>query len=189
MSDRHQFRAKWHDYEEGIFFVTLCTHCKMYLLGNISGGEMRCSALGDIAEKCIIDIPAHHANVELLNHIVMPNHVHLMISVGARYIAPVPTQPAPGPNYGCLKPAQHGDVCNDFHHNSRLANIVGTFKAAVTREYRRTMRARCIAPLPCIWQRLFHDNIVRNQRALDIIMDYIDDNVSRWDRDIFNENN
>lgn len=42
-----------------------------------------------------------------------------------------------------------------------------------------------IATIPC-WQSRFHEHIIRNQRAFDNIMDYIDNNVARWDQDCFN---
>ena len=29
MADRHQFRAKWHDYNVGIYFVTIRNHAIM----------------------------------------------------------------------------------------------------------------------------------------------------------------
>lgn len=146
----------------------------------------------------------------------MPNHLHIIIaitrpaignpgipgsaipgsaipgSVRTRYIASSSAESiiasagaesiiAKSNTLGCLKPPKHGEICNDFHHNSRLAVIVGSFKAAVT----RLARTRCIASLP-VWQPRFHEHIIRNQHALDNIMTYIDENVSRWDKDCFN---
>ncbi|MDE6668822.1 MAG: hypothetical protein K2K26_03950, partial [Muribaculaceae bacterium] len=69
--------------------------------------------------------------------------------------------------YGCLKPPRHGDTVNDYHHNSKLATIIGAFKAGVT----RTARTRLIASLPC-WQPRYHEYIIRNQHAFDNIMYY-----------------
>ena len=36
------------------------------------------------------------------------------------------------------------------------------------------------------WQRNYHEHIIRNQRAFDNIMLYIDENVERWNADCFN---
>ncbi|MEE1208124.1 MAG: transposase, partial [Muribaculaceae bacterium] len=74
----------------------------------------------------------------------------------------------------------HRILC--LSHNSRLAVIVGTMKAAVTR-YART---RCIASLP-IWQSRFYEHIIRDQHSFDYIMNYVDENVLRWDSDCFNQ--
>ena len=40
MGDRHQFRAKWHDYNNGIYFVTVCVKDMKQSLGRIIDGEM-----------------------------------------------------------------------------------------------------------------------------------------------------
>ena len=212
MSDRHAFRAKWHDYNGGIYFVTICSADKRHIFGYISDARMHLSPIGKIVDECLSSIPVHNSGVEIWNQIVMPNHIHMVVMipsqpVGAQYIAPEPGRPvgaqyiAPGPgrsepksNIGCLKPPRYGEPCNDNHHNSALAVIVRTFKAAVTRIVKSTLaqcqagttRAQCIAPLP-VWQRNYHEHIIRNQRAFDNIMEYINTNPERWLKDCFNE--
>lgn len=212
MSDRHTFRAKWHDYNGGIYFVTICSADKRHIFGYISDARMHLSPIGKIVDECLSSIPVHNSGVEIWNQIVMPNHIHMVVMipsqpVGAQYIAPEPGRPvgaqyiAPGPgrpepksNIGCLKPPRYGEPCNDNHHNSALSVIVRTFKAAVTRIVKSTLaqcqagttRAQCIAPLP-VWQRNYHEHIIRNQRAFDNIMEYINTNPERWLKDCFNE--
>lgn len=178
MDNRHAFRAKWHDYDSGIYFVTICSHDKRHIFGHISNAEMNLSEIGRIVADCLHRIPCHFPKTEILNKVIMPNHIHIILSVGARYIAPAA-------NIGCLKHSKYGDKCEYFHHNSQLANIIGTFKAAVTREYHRQMRARCIAPLPRIWQRLYHEHIIQDQYSYENIMNYIDNNPVNWKNDCF----
>ena len=186
MADRHQFRAKWHDYSCGIYFVTICSHEKRHLFGRIVGMRFIASESGKIVEENIQSIPSHYVDVELLNHVVMPNHIHMVISVGTRFIASAATdQSHPAAtdqsvNTGCLKSPEHGDECIDKHHNSRLATIIGSFKAGVT----RTLRTRRIASLPC-WQSRYHEHIIRNKRTFDNIMNYVDTNVENWTKDCF----
>lgn len=199
MSDRHTFRAKWHDYNGGIYFVTICSADKRHIFGYISDARMHLSPIGKIVDECLSSIPVHNSGVEIWNQIVMPNHIHMVVMipsqpVGAQYIAPGPGRPEPKSNIGCLKPPRYGEPCNDNHHNSALAVIVRTFKAAVTRIVKSTLaqcqagttRAQCIAPLP-VWQRNYHEHIIRNQRAFDNIMEYINTNPERWLKDCFNE--
>ena len=88
MSDRHAFRAEWHDYNSGIYFVTICSKDKQHIFGKIKDSIMILSDIGKIVERCILDISNHHTNVELWNHVIMPNHIHMVINVG--------TQPAVG---------------------------------------------------------------------------------------------
>ena len=88
MADRHMFRAEWHDYNDGILFVTVCTKDKKHLFGTITNDEMHKNALGTIVEECIKAIPEHHPQVTIHNYVIMPNHIHLIIAtVGTRYIA------------------------------------------------------------------------------------------------------
>lgn len=195
MSDRHAFRAKWHDYNAGIYFITICTHEKRHIFGHISHDRMLWSPLGKIADSCIREISSHHNDVEIWNHVIMPNHIHAVIAVGAQYIAPetsipnipiAPETPASPINVGCLKPPCHGGGVECNHFNSALAVVVRTFKAAVSRKARAQSAegAQCIAPLR-VWQRNYHEHIIRNQRALDNILNYIDNNVVNWHEDRF----
>lgn len=46
MGDRHQFRADWHDYNGGLYFVTVCTKNKIHYLVEIVSNEMNLSPLG-----------------------------------------------------------------------------------------------------------------------------------------------
>ena len=197
MSDRHAFRAEWHDYNSGIYFVTICSKDKQHIFGKIKDSIMILSDIGKIVERCILDISNHHTNVELWNHVIMPNHIHMVINlatpppVGTRYIASAQAMHNAGQNMGCLRAPRHGEPCEDFHHNCSLAVVVGTFKAAVT----RLMRTRCIASLQqqqqqiqAVWQPRYHDHIIRNQRAFENIMNYVDTNIEKWSHDCFYTN-
>ena len=196
MSDRHAFRAEWHDYNSGIYFVTICSKDKQHIFGKIKDSIMILSDIGKIVERCILDISNHHTNVELWNHVIMPNHIHMVINlatpppVGTRYIASAQAMHNAGQNMGCLRAPRHGEPCEDFHHNSSLAVVVGTFKAAVT----RLMRTRCIASLrrqhqiQTVWQPRYHEHIIRNQRAFENIMNYVDTNIEKWSHDCFYTN-
>ena len=205
MSDRHAFRAEWHDYNSGIYFVTICSKDKQHIFGKIKDSIMILSDIGKIVERCILDISNHHTNVELWNHVIMPNHIHMVINVGTqpppvgtRYIASAQPMQTAGQNMGCLRAPRHGEPCEDFHHNSSLAVVVGTFKAAVTRLMRTRcglMRTRCIASLQqqqqqiqAVWQPRYHEHIIRNQSAFENIMNYVDTNIEKWSHDCFYTN-
>lgn len=177
MGDRHQFRAKWHDYNGGIYFVTICAYKKSHTFGRIVGTRFFACDLGEIVKENITNIPQFYKNVEILNDVVMPNHIHLVISIGMRLFASTENSNC---NEGCIKPSRYGEECSDNHHNSRLATIIGAFKAGVS----RTVRTRRIASLP-VWQSRYHEHIIRNQRAFDNIMNYVDTNVVNWGKDCF----
>ena len=60
-----------------------------------------------------------------------------------------------------------------------LPSIVRTYKAAVTREINRTLGM----PSAKIWQRNYYEHIIRSERDLNRIRDYILTNPARWAED------
>ncbi|MGM9828973.1 MAG: hypothetical protein ACI30C_02930, partial [Muribaculaceae bacterium] len=168
MSDRHTFRAEWHDYNSGIYFVTICSKDKQHIFGRIENGIMIMSDIGKIINECLTSIPNHHKDVELWNHVVMPNHIHIVLVVGAQYFAPAQSVPAQSnaypaesiQNIGCLRPPRHGEPRYDNHFNSRLAVIIRSIKAACSIEINRQLQLQNIAEIPphgrgCIKNKLF----------------------------------
>ena len=49
-------RAQWHDYNGGVYFVTICTQYKKHYFGEILNGEMNFTEIGHYAEQCIQNI-------------------------------------------------------------------------------------------------------------------------------------
>lgn len=182
MANRHQFRANWHDYNGGIYFVTICCAEKKHYLGKIISHEMQLSEIGNIAKATIEGFTKHFTNDELWNYVIMPNHIHLVVAVGTRHGASALTSPEESPNLGCLKPKRHdAPALQDYHHNNRLGVIIGQIKSTIKREANR--RA-----ITFKWQTRFYEHIIRNQRAYDNIMNYIDSNVENWGYDTYNAN-
>lgn len=178
MTDRHQFRADWHDYNGGIYFVTICCAHKQHFFGKIISHELHLSEIGNITKATIEGFTKHFTDDELWNYVIMPNHIHLVIAVGTRHGASASTD-QPG-NLGCLKPKRHNaPVYQDFHHNNRLGVIIGQIKSTIKREANRR-------GLKFEWQKRFHEHIIRSQRAYDNIMNYIDMNIDNWCYDVFN---
>ena len=204
MVNRHAFRADWHDYDDGIYFITVCCHEKKPLFGMVAEEKMRMNTLGELVNERIQSIPKHFANVELHNHVVMPNHIHILlrittealipgVTVQTRYVTQhdaltaclAPDAPlALTRIFGALKPPKHGEPRTDYHFNANLSVVIGNFKASVTRAARKVGLLE--SPGTPIWQSRFHEHIVRNQRMYENIYNYICDNPLRWKSDIFN---
>ena len=119
--------------------------------------ECRLSHIGRIAETELLNIEKHYDNVVLDKYVIMPNHIHLLLRLTER-INPFPTTKADIPN------------------------IVGKFKAAVTRNVGKAFMP---SEKPVLWQRSYHDRIVRNEAEYLKIWNYIDTNRIRWKSDCF----
>jgi putative transposase len=84
-----------YDYaRERAYFVTICTHERECVLGEIKNGAMKLSGAGEITTACWLEIPRHFQNVSLDEFVIMPDHMHGILiltnrtSVGVQYIEP-----------------------------------------------------------------------------------------------------
>jgi putative transposase len=86
----------------------------------------------------------------------------------------------------CPTPTATGEVTS-WRADSRptapasrsLGVIVGNFKSVTTRRINRIRKS----PGVPLWQRSFYDHIIRNERELRAIREYIIQNPLRWDLD------
>ena len=87
---RKSIRFKGYDYAQtGLYFITICTHNRKCLFGDIKNGKMILNNAGQMANQCWLEIPDHFPNVQLHAHIIMPNHTHGIIEiVGANNHSP-----------------------------------------------------------------------------------------------------
>ena len=60
------------------------------------------------------------------------------------------------------------------HGNPPLQNLIGQLKSYTTNKFGRTL-----------WQRSFHDHIIRDKNDYQKIWEYIDTNVLKWEEDCF----
>lgn len=161
---RHSIRLKDYDYaQHGAYFITICTRNRERLLGSVQDGQIALNDVGNIVESVWHGLPNRFPSVGLDAYVIMPNHVHGIITVGAQLIAPCPV----GRND---KAGQEGVM----NHAPTLGNIVRTFKAASTNVIRKS-RAPAFA-----WQRNYHEHIIRDERSLNGIRRYIQVNPLLW---------
>ena len=78
---RQSIRLKDYDYSQaGLYFVTVCAWNRECLFGEIRNSEMSLNELGEIIMKCWDEIPNHFLHLKTDEFIVMPNHVHNIVS-------------------------------------------------------------------------------------------------------------
>jgi len=163
---RRSIRLKGYDYAQaGTYFVTICTRDRLCLFGEIGDNKMRLNEAGLMVDTAWQDLPHHYPYVQLDEYVIMPNHVHGTIIVGAG-LKPAPTNHA-------VPTKRHG-----------LPEIVRAFK---TFSARRINRGRATPGVP-VWQRNYYEHVVRNEESLNHIRHYIIDNPQRWALDRENPN-
>lgn len=132
-----------YDYSrKNYYFITICTHHKKCLFGNVDAH----SPIGKIVQDHIEQIATHYQSVKVDKYVIMPNHIHVIL---------------------CLNCDRQIDI----------EQVVGQFKAGVTRDIRK-----CYPELE-IWQRSFHDHVIRSQGDHERIWLYIEGNPQRWAED------
>jgi REP element-mobilizing transposase RayT len=174
---RRSIRLKDYDYSQmGAYFVTVCVQGHEILLGKIIDGEMRLNPLGVVVRDCWDELPRHYSHVELDTFVVMPNHVHGIIiladaDVGAGF-KPAQTGLHNITAGAGLKPAptkkRHG-----------LSEIIRAFKTFSSRHINKLRHA----PGESVWQRNYYEHVIRNEKSLDKIREYILTNLLRWELD------
>jgi REP element-mobilizing transposase RayT len=143
----------------------ICTYGYECVFGKIIHGEMQLNANGSIADKCWKEIPRHFQNVELDEYVIMPNHIHgiIILHDHSRDVQlNVPTRLSP--------------------RKGTLSVIIRTFKAAVTTECHNNY-------VEFRWQPRFYEHIIRNQKELNKIRVYINNNIIKWSSDTENLQN
>lgn len=172
--NRKSVRLAGYDYAgPGSIFFTICTDNRA-LFGNVFNLSMECNALGDIAQKEWLRTLEIRREITAHAFIVMPNHVHGLVSINPEE-ASRQWMPAP-------------DLANDevpLHVRRRpqsLSTMIAGYKAAVTCAARNG--TLCFAG--DIWQRNYHERVVRNQQEFEVIESYIKTNPAKWNEDRFN---
>lgn len=116
---RRSIRLKGYDYKQaGAYFVTICTHTRTCFFGDVVDGELLSSDAGRVAQAAWSDLPARFQNIDLDAFVVMPNHIHGIVIVGAQFIAP---QNAPTPSDGTEQGAMnHAPTLGEIVRPTRL---------------------------------------------------------------------
>ncbi len=182
---RRSIRLKGYDYTlPGAYFVTIVTHQRALLFDD--------PVLRRVAETMWQRIPRHFPHVTLDEWVVMPNHIHgiLVITDDARR-----GEASQQTDFSTDRAAQDGAL-SEKNPPSREASplppvgpspgslgaIVGNFKSVATRRINRIRHS----PGTLVWQRNYYEHIIRNERELNAIRQYIRHNPARWAEDAEN---
>jgi len=208
---RKSIRLKGYDYsKEGLYFITICTHNRECLLGEVVNDEMILNDAGIIADKSWREIPKHFPNAVLHEHTIMPNHVHGIIelqpgqavnsgidgtvranNVGAEnlhsivknmgYVGAENFQPLQRMNALSIQSKQH-----EFQKMipRSVGSIVKGFKIGVTKWFRNEIPPEFSKDRK-IWQRNYHDHIIRDEQSYLRIATYVINNPKNWKDDKF----
>lgn len=208
---RRSIRLKGYDYSaDGLYFITICAKDKNHYFGRVIDGKMVLNERGQIVKnEWLNTINIRQGEVILHEYIVMPNHFHAIIEICRRGVSHTPQMHTPQmhtpqihttqihtpqsntPNNGLTSDNGVCDITNNGvcdvkdrgvcdtplrSPSKTLGAIVRGFKSAVTKQI----------GFP-IWQRNYHEHIIRNTNAFTKISNYIRNNPAQWHTDMFNK--
>ncbi len=168
-------RLKGWDYSAaGYYFVTICTRNRECWLGEVIDGIMRLSSVGEVVAEEWLKTSQMRDNVTLDDWVVMPNHLHGIVVIGSVETHRVETH--------CNASLQ-GQHMNKFGpQRNNLSSIVRGFKSAAAKRIH-------LADHDFAWQSRFYDEIIRDEKSLVAIREYIRHNPLKWELDKDNPTN
>ena len=84
LSKRKPIRIKNFDLSTpGAYFITVCVADKKPILWNVGAATCRpdLSKIGAIVEMTILQIPEHYSAVSVDKYCIMPDHIHMILSI------------------------------------------------------------------------------------------------------------
>jgi len=168
----------------GAYFVTIVSYERELLFGTVVDGAVALSPLGLIVHEEWVASGAIRREIGLDLFVLMPNHVHGIVwiandgstSVGA-------TGRSPRVAGTDVRATGRSPLQSPRGPATRsLGAFVGGFKVAATTRI-NMLRGMPRAP---VWQRNYYERVIRDERELEVIRVYIQDNPGRWAEDTVN---
>jgi REP element-mobilizing transposase RayT len=151
---RRSIRLPGFDYSGGgTFFVTICVDGRECLFGDVIDGEMHPNGAGRMIDANWRKLPSLHPAVALDAFQLMPNHLHAVVLLTA---------------------------CPDMS----LWDLMRRFKSFTANRYVEGVRSEgWTRPREHLWQGDYYEHVVRDDRSLESIREYIAANPANWTSD------
>jgi len=153
---RKSIRLNGYDYSSnGMYHVTICTQDKQELFGKIIDGKMVLNHAGKMIEKIWYEIPQYYNGIEIDIFQIMPDHFHGIIIIDN------------------IENGQPQGVAPTIS----LFDVVHRFKTMTTKLYSDSVKNGTYSPYnKRVWQRNYYEEIIKNDKALYEIREYIINN-------------
>lgn len=196
---RKSIRLQGYDYSQpGAYFITLVTEKRICWFGEIHNRAMLLNDCGIGFFKLWQDIPKRFPNIILDEFILMPNHLHGIIWIKDSRLENLDINPmldddaklGVGARLGVeatLVVAQietSGTRPDATRHNAtdpKIGDIVGAYKSLSTNFYIKGLNEKRWPRFKKrFWQANYYERIIRNEKALNHIRKYIQQNPLKW---------
>lgn len=161
---RRSIRLPGFDYSQiGQYFVTICAFEMRCIFGKIEDRKVRLSRIGQIANELWFEIPHHFSEVTVDPFVVMPNHLHGILTIRrARHAVP-------------LQKEHHAEAFRKPVEGS-VPTVVRSYKSAVTKRVREALGRKTMN----VWQSNYFERVLRDGAEFGDASAYILENPLRW---------
>ncbi len=162
---RRSIRLPGFDYSQiGQYFVTICAFEMRCIFGKIEKCKVHLSRIGEIATEFWLRIPQHFPEVAVDPFVIMPNHLHGILSIKDRARHAVPLREEHHPE-GFRKPIE-----------GSIPTVIRSYKSAVTKRVREALGNKTIE----VWQSNYFERVLRNGKEFGDASRYIIENPLKW---------
>ncbi len=179
---RRSIRLPGYDYAQaGWYFVTFVTQQRECLLSRIVDATVVLEPAGQAVLDVGMALPERFPTVVLDTVVIMPNHVHAIIGL-------LPTDAVAG-GAACCAPTANATVATGGGAACcapTAASTTALALGAVLRAWKSLAAVGVNAALRRagpVWQRNYYEHIIRSERSLERIRQYLLDNPWRWSQD------
>lgn len=162
LPSRKSIRLREYDYSSpGAYFVTVCTQDRRCILSDIAVGALHeapavnLTDAGRCVQRVIEALPSRFPDLSVEKHVIMPNHIHLLVRISSeRALREAPLQ--------------------QLGKRSLLSQAIGYLKMNSSKAI------HAFAPDLNVWQRGYHEHVIRGEKDYPEIWNYIDTNPDKW---------
>lgn len=184
-NQRRSIRLPYFDYsQDGQYFITICSFEKKDIFSRVENNISILNNFGKIVEEELLNTQKIRKNVMIGKYVIMPNHIHVIITItrgrGALQYDFATKNGNRGRGVLQYAPTFDFNYKKIFKSPSQsIGSIVRGFKSITTK------RINIIRQTPGVpvWQRNFYEHIIRDENDYHRIVDYIKLNPEKWQFD------
>jgi putative transposase len=144
------------------------------VFGKIANSTVVLNVIGRTALDCWREIPDHFTHVEIEAFVIMPNHVHGILTIPRSQGTPTARSIEDG--HGCPVPLQRSPERFQRPTVGAIPTIIRSYKQTVT----YLARQRLNRPSLAIWQSNYYERVLRDGTEFALASRYIFENPMKW---------
>lgn len=111
--------------------------------------------LKNIIAKNILNLYKYYPNIEIKEYVIMPNHIHLILTISYQI------------------------------KEITLGKVIATLKSKSVIDWLTFINENKINERATIWQRNYHEHIIRDKKEQNVYREYIKNNPTNWLNDSY----